>query len=447
MSNDIEETLRLLEFSPKNAADLRTMAPAIEKDLPHILTDFYSFLNEWDNLRVMFRGQEGMDYAKKAQIKHWSQICKAEFGEEYAASVRRIGLTHHRLNLEPKWYIGGYAYITTRVARDIIQKSSKGLFGAKHTEEAANTMDAFLKAVFLDMIYAITVYLDEGKEEKKRIISELSAKLEEDIGGITEEIVSRVGLLETTAESLNDISRKTNVVSADVAAAAEEASTNVNTVAASTENISHSISEVSAIVNRSLEMTLGAVRQADDANASVGALISAIGNIANMSGIIGDIAQQTNLLALNASIEAARAGEAGKGFAVVANEVKTLANQTAQSTEQITAEIGEIQKRSAEAMAAIGRVISTIQEISDYAVTMNSGMQAQAQAITEISRNVDEAAIGTKDVTKNISMVSDMNSKTERASGDVLEIAQTMSAKASELEKTLTSFLANLKGQ
>lgn len=445
-SNDIKETLKLLEFSEQNAEDLRKMTPYLAGHLPEVLKDFYTFLGGWENLRTMFRGQEGMDFAKNAQVKHWLKICEGNFDDSYAESVRRIGMTHHRLNLEPKWYLGGYSFITTRLILDFMERQKKkaSLFG-KLPEDTGPQMEALIKAVFLDMIYAISVYLDEGKAEKTRMTAQLSEDIERDIGGIVKTLADEMGSLETTATSLYQISKNTSASSTEVTSAAQTASANVSAVAAATEEISHSVEEVRSTVSRSFEMTQDAVRQADEVGRAVSSLVSAIENIANVSNVIGEIAEQTNLLALNATIEAARAGEAGKGFAVVASEVKNLASQTAQSTEQISTEIENIQALASNAGHAIKAVVQTIHTVSEYAVGMNNGMQEQAQATIEIAHNVDQAARGTADVTTNIESVSEMSQQTEGASADLLASAKTMAAQAGELEKTLHAFLEKLK--
>ena len=138
--------------------------------------------------------------------------------------------------------------------------------------------------------------------------------------------------------------------------------------------------------------------------------------IGDVVKLINDIAGQTNLLALNATIEAARAGEAGKGFAVVASEVKSLANQTAKATEDISAQIKSIQSATGGAVQAIGGIGQTIGRISEIATTIASAVEEQGAATQEIARNVQQASAGTNEVSSNIVNVTQAATETGAAS-------------------------------
>ena len=231
-----------------------------------------------------------------------------------------------------------------------------------------------------------------------------------------------------------------------MAAASEQATTNVQTVAAATEEMSSSVGEIGRQVSASRPRSPSARSvEAEKTNAEVQGLAEAASKIGEVVNLISDIAEQTNLLALNATIEAARAGEAGKGFAVVASEVKTLASQTAKATEEIAAQIGAIQGAVGGSVEAIKGIGKTIAEISEIATTIASAVEEQGAATQEISRNVQEAAQGTSEVTENISGVNQAAGETGAAAGQVLSAAQELSRQSETLRTEVERFLIDVK--
>ncbi|MEI9984892.1 MAG: methyl-accepting chemotaxis protein [Aliidongia sp.] len=192
-----------------------------------------------------------------------------------------------------------------------------------------------------------------------------------------------------------------------VAAASEEASSNVQTVAAASEELSASIGEISRQVTHAASIAERAVEETRRTDNTVRGLTETAGRIGEVVKLISNIAGQTNLLALNATIEAARAGEAGKGFAVVASEVKSLANQTAKATEEISAQIAAVQKVTQEAVDAIRSIGGTIGEVSEVATGIASAVEEQGAATQEITRNTQEAARRTREVSETVAGVTD----------------------------------------
>jgi methyl-accepting chemotaxis protein len=239
---------------------------------------------------------------------------------------------------------------------------------------------------------------------------------------------------------------QTSRQSALVNSAATEASGNVQTVAAATEELSASIQEISRRVQDTTRITQNAVEGIGAANDTMDGLAAAANKIGEIINLINDIASQTNLLALNATIEAARAGDAGKGFAVVANEVKSLANQTARATEEIGAQIAGVQTSTQQAISATKKVQDIIGQVDEVVASIASAAEQQGAATQEISRNVSQASDGTTEVTSNISQVSMVAQETGVLASQMFTVANELQTEADSLRDGVDVFLRNMRG-
>jgi methyl-accepting chemotaxis protein len=260
----------------------------------------------------------------------------------------------------------------------------------------------------------------------------------EALGGASGEMLSTSDGISKTA------ARSTEQVKA-VASASEEASGNVQTVAASAEELSASIAEISQQVTRAATIANRAVEETSQTDGTVQGLAQAAVKIGEVVKLINDIAGQTNLLALNATIEAARAGEAGKGFAVVASEVKSLANQTAKATEDISAQIAAVQAVTKDTVDAIKRIAGTIGEVSAVATSIASAVEEQGAATQEISRNTQQAAKRTKEVSEHIAGVSEGAHATGSAAQGVRSSAEALGDQTNRLRAQVNDFLAKIR--
>jgi methyl-accepting chemotaxis protein len=284
-----------------------------------------------------------------------------------------------------------------------------------------------------------------AKEQRAKHLADLVGDFETKIGGLVGVLSSASTEMEATAQSMSSTATQTNQQASTVAAAAEEASAGVQTVAAAAEQLTSSIAEINRQVAQSSKITGKAVDDAMRTDTIVHALAEGAEKIGTVVGLITNIASQTNLLALNATIEAARAGDAGKGFAVVASEVKSLANQTARATEEIGAQIAQIQSATGEAVAAIKGITDTINEVSTITTTIAAAVEEQGAATAEIARNVQQTAASTREVTSNIAGVSQAASETGAAAGQVLEAAGDLSKQAEQLTHEVNTFVAGVR--
>ena len=251
--------------------------------------------------------------------------------------------------------------------------------------------------------------------------------------------------LDTTAQSTAAAAERTSAQTAASSAAAEQATANVETVAAATEQMAASIAEINGQVVRAKDIADRAAQAVGRTKRTVAGLTEATQKIGEVVTLIQTIAAQTNLLALNATIEAARAGEAGKGFAVVANEVKGLANQTARATGEISIQIAAVQAVSGETSDAIDAIGETIEAVNEISTSIAAAMDQQGASTNEISRNVAQAAVGTREIAGTLLEVADAARASGVASGRVLGAAQGLSRQSSDLQAQVTRFLAAIR--
>ncbi|MFH1531050.1 MAG: methyl-accepting chemotaxis protein [Pseudomonadota bacterium] len=237
-------------------------------------------------------------------------------------------------------------------------------------------------------------------------------------------VAAAQGLTETST-NLGSSADETHSEANVVAAAADEVSKNSLTVAAGTEEMSASINEISKHASDAARVAATAVTVAKETSDIISKLGTSSAEISHVTDLITSIAEQTNLLALNATIEAARVGEAGKGFAVVANEIKELARETAQATDNIGRQVKKIQGDSADAVRAIAQIEEIVARISDSQNIIASAVEEQTSTASEMASNVGEAANGSIEIARSIAGIAQAaQSISENAARTQQEAAQ-----------------------
>ncbi len=284
----------------------------------------------------------------------------------------------------------------------------------------------------------------QARLERQDRVEKLVETFRTSIRTLLQDVLSTLGDMQMKADELTRASSDAGRQASSVSDISQEASSNVQIVAEAAEQLAHSIREISQNVSRTTSVVAKADTEAESSAKRVGHLTTAAEKIGTVVDLIRDIADQTNLLALNATIEAARAGEAGKGFAVVASEVKNLAAQTAKATEEIAAQIGEIQLSTQDTTQAIQGITEIMTEVNSLSTSIAAAIEQQTVATSEISRNVNEAARGTSSVVANVGTVAAAIEETNAVAITVDHAAKAIRTTADTLNDTIDRFLSDV---
>ncbi|WP_299324353.1 methyl-accepting chemotaxis protein [Parasphingopyxis sp.] len=255
---------------------------------------------------------------------------------------------------------------------------------------------------------------EDKRQESTRIFRE---KIEQTVKDATEDSMAVIANTDDASQSVQGMLGKAS----EVAAAAEQSAIAMREAAQTAAGLIRAIEEARSEVETSADVATRASEQAQEAVRVSEALSEHTVSIESILGLIRDVAGQTNLLALNATIEAARAGDAGRGFAVVAQEVKSLANQTAQATDDIANKIAAIQSATAQTVETNESIRATVNEVQASATRIRQAMEQQAQTVTTITAAVDETALAADSMSGTIAAIRE---DSESVSSDISRVSE-----------------------
>ena len=466
----LQERLEFLEIDAQTRQTLKDLRPSIDASLPSVLDQFYLKMAAHPKLSKFFRDKAHMNGAKSAQTTHWRRLADGRFDDSYVNSVTSIGKTHARIGLEPSWYIGGYSALLAGLIKGVMLRQWPSRFGRGKIEALADKLASVIKASMLDMDYSISVYLDALQEERQkleqeraRIESEQKYALAELSKGLTalasgdfqstmtsdlpENFRQMAADYNRTVDQLNasflairhaseeildgtdNIARASAQVaksSTEQAAGLQESSTALEQLSASVSQTAANAEKASGVVEETQSRARSSGEVVNQAVTAMAEIERSSGEISKIIGVIDEIAFQTNLLALNAGVEAARAGDAGKGFAVVAQEVRQLAQRSADAAKEIK---GLITQSSDQVRHGVDLVSNTGEALSD----MIERVAAINAFVAEIATSARDQAIGLRDINQatrmmdkltveNADMVGRSSAETQRLRTEVARL-------------------------
>ncbi len=397
---------------------LRRCRPQMERHLKTGLRDLFHRFQSFPEAARNFDSEQQIERLHDLQASHWGVLTDARFDALYAERVKVLSDTESRMGLDPRWHVAGHGVMLEHlIAGAIADLAPKSLLpgGRKREQELLDLVGAITRLVMVDVEIAVSLRFNELRQKHQRALAEqreadhaqaietfseviraladrdLTACLPADVPEAYRELAD---LLNQAVAGIRSSVEQSDSHGQKAGAIAQSLSEGVRSFAAASEqqavrlkDATRALTDIAVKVKGSAAETVAAEKAAAETRRSVeasgevvGRAITAMADIESSAekigqiiGVIDDIAFQTNLLALNAGIEAARAGDSGRGFAVVAQEVRALAQRSAEAAREIKTLVNgtksqvdagvEMVHRTQDAIGGIVRQVSAINDV------------------------------------------------------------------------------------
>ncbi len=382
-----------------------------------------------------------------------------EINQKYTNSDHNSANKANRDSVVTIACISGLAFILGAVLMVLISKGVAGplklvLSGLTDISQGEGDLTSRLNYRSKDEVGELAQAFDSFIEKLQDMIRDISGN----VTRLTEAAAAFLSISEGMTRGSSTASEKSNTVAAaveeisvtmnSIASAMEASAGNTNSVASAAEEMNSTVDEIARNAAKARGISEEAVSTVEGATREMDSLSQAAQAIGKVVETITDISEQVNLLSLNATIEAARAGEAGKGFAVVANEIKALASQTSTASNDIKARIENIQETAQGTTSGINEISQVIHRVDDIISAIAASVEEQASVTREISSNISHVSSGIQDINENVSQNSIVVSDVSREIADVSLSASEMSDRSVSVRtaaEDLTAIAGNLK--
>jgi methyl-accepting chemotaxis protein len=474
-AGSLRDRLRFAGLDAGQCEMVRRHRPMLEARLKSGLRDLFQRYQTFPDAARNFENDRQIDRLHDLQSSHWDVLTDARFDSLYAERVKVLSDTESRMGLDPRWHVAGHGVVLEHIISGLAgELAGKPLLrGARRrAKEISEMMTAIIRLVMVDVEIAVSLRFNALRASQQRALVERHEQDKEEVTRIFGEVVDGLaardltvraitgedspyadiaGALNTALDSfqaefaaLGERAAKAELSTHSLAAASQgfsahaaDHSQQLMTSAAALEAIAGSVRD-GALESRAAEKAAASTRAAaEESGQVVGRAISAMADIEQSAekigqiiGAIDEIAFQTNLLALNAGIEAARAGESGRGFAVVAQEVRALAQRSAEAAREIKTLVTTTKSQVDAGVQMVGRTQDSIGSIVRQVTDINAAIASIASHTGEHAGSLDTMV---SDVKALGGQVADNAASAQRSAGGadqlhtlILELAQTI---------------------
>ena len=456
------------DFLRKNRDNL---LPEIEKGLKALFERYQSS----PEASAQFESDRQLDRLHSLMSSHWAVLSDARFDSLYAERVKVLSDAEGRMGLDPRWHIAGHSVVLEHlIAGALATRWPKTWFGRKHAsaQEADALVKSIVRLVMVDLEIAVSLRFNELRLGHKQALKEqreeietstvalfadtvealankdltvrLSADVPENYADLTQRFNEALDRLREEIDATNARNRQGHELAENVTSLSKQAAEVAVDCARRIDDGLSGLKNLTEGVNRNAERSVQAERHVGETRVAVersgeivGEAIAAMADIeasaekiGEIIGVIDDIAFQTNLLALNAGIEAARAGDSGRGFAVVAQEVRALAQRSADAARQIKTLVSETKSQVDSGVQMVGRTQTAIGDIVRQVQDISAAVTGIARDSGEHARGLDHSMTAFSDIRRDAARGAEI-ALTSRAKSDdlhtvILELGDTI---------------------
>ena len=430
MAFKIEEKMKLYSGSERELgkSTIQVLKPHFEAMMLHTYKNAIGA--DWDKLPADVEQLEGFKF---------DRILQGQFDSEYLKSQEQIA-KNVASQIDFFDYMVGYHEYCFALVNTFVEQMPKNM-----ANQRSQYLRLLLRSIFTDaavvMYYFFRDANDKAAGEREALAENFTATVKTSF----DDMRSAIADIEANSKELGNETEKVRKALSSSNAAPDQVKANVESVAAAAEELSATIGSISDRMNQNKTHVDAISANVDNVVSTNDTLLEVTKQISQITGLINGIASQTNLLALNATIEAARAGEAGRGFAIVAQEVKKLAQDTANATEGISGNVESLQRTVEQISQALGEVRNSVNEVAEGATHISAAVEQQEAASSEIAQNAEYSSTAVHEMAENAQMTLGIADQSYALANQTAGSAQETSSRLNDINQAMESFLSSLK--